>query len=69
MPRLSWDINNAFGLRAANRGSNFTIALMSNATSPPKLQMKEVPGLALVQKKPDRKFKATLQQILRDAKF
>jgi hypothetical protein len=32
-------------------------------------QMKEVPGLALVPNKPDRKFKAALQQILRDAKF
>jgi hypothetical protein len=32
-------------------------------------QMKEVPGLALVQNKPDRKFKAALKQILRDAKF
>jgi Protein of unknown function (DUF3800) len=32
-------------------------------------QMKEVPGLALVQNKPDKKFKAALKQILRDAKF
>ena len=32
-------------------------------------QMKKVPGLSLVQDKPDKKFKAALEEILRNAKF
>jgi len=31
--------------------------------------MSKVPGVNLVRDKPDKEFKAALQQILRDAKF